>query len=228
MTDLLLDGLQRFFGFGEFRPLQREVIEHLRGGEDALVLMPTGGGKSLCYQLPALLGEGLTVVVSPLIALMQDQVRALRANGAAADFLNSTLTSQEAFQVEVRVRRGQTRLLYVAPERVNTDGFANLLDATSPALIAIDEAHCISQWGHQFRPDYRQLAQLTSRFADTPVAALTATATDRVAADIVQQLGRPDMHKFRSGYNRPNLTYRVVPKKRAVERMAGAAAGARS
>ena len=131
MTDPLLDGLQRFFGFGEFRPLQREVIEHLRGGEDALVLMPTGGGKSLCYQLPALLGEGLTLVVSPLIALMQDQVRALRANGAAADFLNSTLSSQEAFQVEVRVRRGQTRLLYVAPERVNTEGFANLLDASA-------------------------------------------------------------------------------------------------
>ncbi len=219
MTDPLLDGLQRFFGFGEFRPLQREVIEHLRGGEDALVLMPTGGGKSLCYQLPALLGEGLTLVVSPLIALMQDQVRALRANGAAADFLNSTLSSQEAFQVEVRVRRGETRLLYVAPERVNTEGFANLMDAASPELIAIDEAHCISQWGHQFRPDYRQLAQLTSRFAETPVAALTATATDRVAADIVQQLGRPGIRKFRSGYNRPNLTYRVVPKKKAAERL---------
>ena len=117
------------------------------------------------------------------------------------------------------MRRGQTRLLYVAPERVNTEGFANLMDRGPPELIAIDEAHCISQWGHQFRPDYRQLAQLTSRFAETPVAALTATATDRVAADIVQQLGRPDIRKFRSGYNRPNLTYRVVPKKKAAERL---------
>ena len=217
--DELLDGLQRHFGFADFRPLQQEVIEHLLGGGDALVLMPTGGGKSLCYQLPALLSEGLTLVVSPLIALMQDQVRSLQANGAAADYLNSSLSPQEAFQVELSVRRGRTRLLYVAPERLNTDAFAALLAARPPVLIAIDEAHCISQWGHQFRPDYRQLSQLTERFADVPVAALTATATERVAADIVQQLGRPAMNTFRSGYNRPNLTYRVVNKKHSTERL---------
>ena len=219
MTDALLDGLQAHFGFGGFRPLQREVIEHLLAGEDALVLMPTGGGKSLCYQLPALIGDGLTLVVSPLIALMQDQVRSLRANGAEADYLNSTLTSQEAFRVELNVRHGRTRLLYVAPERLNTDAFSGLLASRPPSLIAIDEAHCISQWGHQFRPDYRQLAQLTTRFADVPVAALTATATARVAGDIVQQLGRPQMKTFRSGYNRPNLTYRVAPKKDSTRRL---------
>ena len=219
MTDALLEGLRRHFGFGGFRPLQREVIEHLLAGEDALVLMPTGGGKSLCYQLPALMEEGLTLVVSPLIALMQDQVRSLRANGAEADYLNSTLTSQEAFRVELNVRHGRTRLLYVAPERLNTDAFSGLLASRPPSLIAIDEAHCISQWGHQFRPDYRQLAQLTRRFADVPVAALTATATARVASDIVQQLDRPRMKTFRSGYNRPNLTYRVVAKKDSTRRL---------
>ncbi len=219
MNDPLLAGLRQHFGFAEFRPLQREAIEHLQGGGDALVLMPTGGGKSLCYQLPALLSGGLTLVVSPLIALMQDQVRALRSNGAAADVLNSSLTPQEAFQVEARVRRGQTRLLYAAPERLAAEAFRQLLNAAPPTLIAIDEAHCISQWGHQFRPDYRQLAQLTNRFAEVPVAALTATATARVAADIVQQLGRPAMRTFRSGYNRPNLVYRVVPKKDSTERL---------
>ncbi len=217
--DRLLDGLRAHFGFAEFRPLQRETIEHLLGGGDALVLMPTGGGKSLCYQLPALIGDGLTLVVSPLIALMQDQVRALRANGAPAAFLNSTLSSQEAFRVMMDVRQRETRLLYVAPERLNTDSFAGLLAANPPSLIAIDEAHCISQWGHQFRPDYRQLSQLTERFADVPVAALTATATSRVAADIVQQLRRPEMKTFRSGYNRPNLTYRVVPKRDSKRRL---------
>ena len=217
--DRLLDGLRAHFGFAEFRPLQREAIEHLLGGGDALVLMPTGGGKSLCYQLPALIDDGLTLIVSPLIALMQDQVRALRANGAPAAFLNSTLSSQEAFRVMMDVRQGETRLLYVAPERLNTDSFIGLLTANPPSLIAIDEAHCISQWGHQFRPDYRQLSQLTERFADVPVAALTATATSRVAADIVQQLRRPGMKTFRSGYNRPNLTYRVVPKRDSKRRL---------
>ena len=217
--DRLLGGLRTHFGFAEFRPLQRETIEHLLGGGDALVLMPTGGGKSLCYQLPALIGDGLTLVVSPLIALMQDQVRALRANGAPAAYLNSTLSSQEAFRVMMEVRQGETRLLYVAPERLNTDSFVGLLAASPPSLIAIDEAHCISQWGHQFRPDYRQLSQLTERFADVPVAALTATATSRVAADIVQQLRRPEMKTFRSGYNRPNLTYRVVPKRDSKRRL---------
>ena len=147
MNDPLLAGLRQHFGFAEFRPLQREAIEHLQGGGDALVLMPTGGGKSLCYQLPALLSGGLTLVVSPLIALMQDQVRALRSNGAAADVLNSSLTPQEAFQVEARVRRGQTRLLYAAPERLAAEAFRQLLNAAPPTLIAIDEAHCISQWG---------------------------------------------------------------------------------
>ena len=219
--DELLDGLQRNFGFAKFRPLQREVIEHLRSGGDALVLMPTGGGRSRsatscrrCFR------RRLTLVVSPLIALMQDQVRSLQANGAAADYLNSSLSPQEAFQVELSVRRGRTRLPLRragATQHRRIRGAAG--GARPPALIAIDEAHCISQWGHQFRPDYRQLSQLTERFADVPVAALTATATERVAADIVQQLGRPAMNTFRSGYNRPNLTYRVVNKKHSTERL---------
>ena len=219
MSDPLYDALNQHFGFSDFRPQQREAIQHIRDGGDALVLMPTGGGKSLCYQLPAVLSDGLTVVVSPLIALMQDQVQALRANDLRAAYLNSTLTTTAAAQIEQLVANGGIQLLYAAPERVNTPRFASLLERRPPALIAIDEAHCISEWGHEFRPDYRELRRLTAQFPDVPVAALTATATPQVQRDIVDQLDRPRMQRFATSFMRPNLTLRIVPKRESVERL---------
>ena len=219
-TDALLAALKESYGYGSFRPQQRETIEHVLGGGDALVLMPTGGGKSLCYQLPAILSDGLTVVVSPLIALMHDQVTALQRAGASAQYLNSTLSPMETAQVERRVIDGSVKLLYVAPERVNTDRFRNLLERRNPSLIAIDEAHCISEWGHEFRPDYRVLRRLTERFVDVPTVACTATATPQVQRDIVEQLDRPRMQTFITSFMRDNLTLRVLPKRKAVERLA--------
>ena len=219
MTAPLLDALNQHFGFSDFRPQQREAIEHIRDGGDALVLMPTGGGKSLCFQLPAVLSDGLTIVVSPLIALMQDQVQALRGNDLRAAYLNSTLTPSAAAQIERMVANGEINLLYAAPERVNTPRFSSLLERRPPSLIAIDEAHCISEWGHEFRPDYRELRQLTAKFADVPVVALTATATPQVQRDIVDQLDRPRMQRFATSFMRPNLNLRIVPKRRAVERL---------
>ena len=195
-SDRLLGALKDSYGYDSFRPQQRETIEHVLGGGDALVLMPTGGGKSLCYQLPAILSDGLTVVVSPLIALMHDQVTALQRAGANAQYLNSTLSPMETAQVERLVEDGSVKLLYVAPERVNTDRFRNLLERRNPSLIAIDEAHCISEWGHEFRPDYRVLRRLTERFVDVPTVACTATATPQVQRDIIEQLDRPRMQTF--------------------------------
>ena len=217
--DLLLDALQSNYGYDAFRPQQRETIEHVRGGGDALVLMPTGGGKSLCYQLPAMLSDGLTVVVSPLIALMHDQVTALQRAGASAHYLNSTLSPMETAQVERSVLNGEVKLLYVAPERVNTDRFRALLEQRNPSLIAIDEAHCISEWGHEFRPDYRVLRRLTERFVDVPTVACTATATPQVQRDIVDQLDRPRMQTFITSFMRDNLTLRIVPKRKAVDQL---------
>ena len=217
--DPLRDALNQHFGFSDFRPQQREAIEHIRDGGDALVLMPTGGGKSLCFQLPAVLSDGLTIVVSPLIALMQDQVQALRGNDLRAAYLNSTLTPSAAVQIERMVANGDINLLYAAPERVNTPRFGSLLERRPPSLIAIDEAHCISEWGHEFRPDYRELRQLTAKFADVPVVALTATATPQVQRDIVDQLDRPRMQRFATSFMRPNLNLRIVPKRRPVERL---------
>ena len=219
-TDRLLDALESYYGYASFRPQQRETIEHVMSGGDALVLMPTGGGKSLCYQLPAMLSDGLTVVVSPLIALMHDQVTTLQRAGASAQYLNSTLSPMETAQVERLVADGSVRLLYVAPERVNTDRFRNLLEQRNPSLIAIDEAHCISEWGHEFRPDYRVLRRLTERFVDVPTVACTATATPQVQRDIVDQLDRPRMHTFLTSFMRDNLTLRIVPKRKATERLA--------
>ena len=221
MSDPLLTALHQHFGFTQFRPQQREAIEHVRDGCDALVLMPTGGGKSLCYQLPAVFSDGLTVVVSPLIALMQDQVQALRANDLRAAYLNSTLAPSAAAQIERMVANGEIDLLYAAPERVNTPRFGSLLERRPPSLIAIDEAHCISEWGHEFRPDYRELRRLTAQFPDVPVVALTATATPQVQRDIVDQLDRPRMQRFATSFVRPNLHLRVVPKRQAVERLIG-------
>ncbi len=213
--------LKRHFGYDEFRPGQEAIISNALAGRHSLVVMPTGGGKSLCYQLPALAQGGLTLVVSPLIALMKDQVDGLRANGIAAEFLNSSLDNVTAAAVERLALAGQVNLLYVAPERVSVPGFRRFLGTLDPRLIAIDEAHCISEWGHDFRPDYRTLSELRTQFPKTPVMALTATATERVRDDIVQQLRLGDCPRFVSGFDRSNLTYRVQPRQSAWSALVG-------
>ncbi|MGH2351567.1 MAG: DNA helicase RecQ, partial [Chloroflexota bacterium] len=215
VSDQLQATLQSTFGFTSFRPLQEEIVRAILGGRDAFVLMPTGGGKSLCYQLPALLLDGLTVVVSPLIALMKDQVDRLQARGVAATYINSSLDPSEVGRRQGAVARGEVKLLYVAPERLMLPGFLHLLSSVQPALFAIDEAHCISEWGHDFRPEYRELKGLRARFPSTTIAAFTATATRRVQADIVTQLGLQEAATFRSSFNRPNLYYEMRPKQAA-------------
>ena len=204
--------LKSTFGYSTFRPLQREIIEANLVGEDVFALLPTGGGKSLCFQLPALARPGLTVVVSPLIALMKDQVDALQASGVAATFLNSTLGAEEARARLRGLHRGEYKLLYVAPERLMLEGWVENLKAWNVTAIAIDEAHCVSEWGHDFRPEYRQLAKLRTTLPDVPMMALTATATGRVREDIITHLKLRDPQTFVASFNRPNLTYRVVPK----------------
>jgi ATP-dependent DNA helicase RecQ len=213
------DVLDEVFGFKHFRGSQRAVVEHVTAGGDAVVLMPTGGGKSLCYQLPALLRPGLGVVVSPLIALMKDQVDALRRLGVAAAALNSRLSPQEAGGVERAIGNGELDLLYVSPERLTTPHCLNLLARPRLALFAVDEAHCISQWGHDFRPEYQQLSVLRERFQGVPLMALTATADGLTRRDIVAQLGLAAAPVFASGYDRPNLFYRVVPKRQPFEQL---------
>ncbi|MGA2749410.1 MAG: DNA helicase RecQ [Verrucomicrobiota bacterium] len=207
-----LELLKRYFGFASFRPLQLEIIRDALAGKDVFALLPTGGGKSLCFQLPALLRPGLTVVVSPLIALMKDQVDALQAAGVAATFLNSTLDAATARQRLRGLHRHEFVLLYAAPERLMLPGFLDDLQKWNVNLIAIDEAHCISEWGHDFRPEYRQLSQLRALFPAVPMMALTATATARVRADIIQLLQLREPACFVASFNRPNLTYRVVAK----------------
>jgi len=211
VDDLLLR-LKSTFGYNSFRPLQREIIEASLAGRDVFALLPTGGGKSMCFQIPALERPGLTVVVSPLIALMKDQVDQLQATGVAATYLNSTLSAEAARSRFAGLHRNEWRLLYVAPERLMMDGWQENLRKWSVRTIAIDEAHCISEWGHDFRPEYRQLAGLRETLPDVPVMALTATATERVRADIVGRLKLRDPAVFVASFNRPNLTYRVVPK----------------
>jgi ATP-dependent DNA helicase RecQ len=208
----LVQLLKTTFGYTSFRPLQREIIAASLAGRDVFALLPTGGGKSLCFQLPALVRDGLTVVVSPLIALMKDQVDALQASGVAATFLNSTLGADESRARLRGLHRGEFKLLYVAPERLMLEGWAENLKSWNVSCLAIDEAHCISEWGHDFRPEYRQLAKLRAALPDTPVMALTATATERVRADIVTHLKLRAPEIFVASFNRPNLTYRVVPK----------------
>ena len=204
--------LKARFGYDSFRPPQEEIIGNVLGRRDSLALMPTGGGKSLCYQLPALIFEGITLVISPLIALMKDQVDALNANGIAARCMNSSLAASEIEHVQAQVRLGQVKILYVAPERLALPGFRRFLHSLNLSLIAIDEAHCISEWGHEFRPDYRNLRQMRQDFPSVPVIALTATATERVREDIIGQLDLQRGRVFLSSFNRANLSYSVQPK----------------
>ena len=206
------DRLRHVFGFDQFRGDQAAIVDCLVAGGDALVLMPTGGGKSLCYQLPALLREGTAIVVSPLIALMQDQVEALRQLGVAAACLNSSLPPGEADAVERQFLAGQLDLLYVAPERLLTPRFLSLLDRVPLALFAIDEAHCVSQWGHDFRPEYRELTLLHERWPDVPRIALTATADAPTRREIVERLRLEQAREFVGSFDRPNIRYRVVAK----------------
>src|SRR3954453_7651348 len=208
----LYGALKKCFGYEAFRPLQREIIEDALSGRDVFALLPTGGGKSLCFQLPALLRDGLTIVVSPLIALMKDQVDALRTSGIAATFLNSTLDESEAKARWRGLHRAEFKLLYVAPERLMLEGFLEKALHWNIAQIAIDEAHCISEWGHDFRPEYRELKKLRTHFPDVPTMALTATATERVREDILKQLQLREPRCYVASFDRPNLTYRVVPK----------------
>jgi ATP-dependent DNA helicase RecQ len=219
MTSDLGRTLKQHFGYSDFRPLQEAIIQDALAGRDVFVLMPTGGGKSLCFQLPALIRDGLTIVVSPLISLMKDQVDALQTSGIAATFLNSALDRQEAVERLRGLHRGEYRMLYVAPERLMLDTFLKRALNWNIAQIAIDEAHCISEWGHDFRPEYRELKRLRTHCPDVPVMALTATATERVRADIIKQLKLRDPRCYVASFNRPNLTYRVVPKTAPYEQL---------
>ena len=211
-ADAVLGVLRETFGHREFRGAQREIVDHVIAGGDALVLMPTGGGKSLCYQVPALMRKGTAVVVSPLIALMQDQVAALTQLGVRAAFLNSSLSAQQAYGVEQDLIRGNLDLLYVAPERLTTPRCLELLSRANISLFAIDEAHCVSQWGHDFRPEYLQLSLLHERFAEVPRIALTATADPQTRQEIIARLALREARIFVSSFDRPNIRYTIVDK----------------
>ncbi|HYG21980.1 MAG TPA: DNA helicase RecQ [Verrucomicrobiae bacterium] len=218
-SDQLLPLLKQFFGFSSFRPLQEQIISDALSGRDVCAVLPTGGGKSLCFQMPALIRPGLTVVVSPLIALMKDQVDGLKSAGVAATFLNSSLEPGESAPRLRGLHNGEFRLLYVAPERLMLPGFLEDLKRWNVTLFAIDEAHCISEWGHDFRPEYRQLASLRNHFPGVPLMALTATATDRVRQDICTQLKLNNPACYVASFNRPNLSYRVAAKSGAYDQI---------
>ena len=211
--------LEKTFGYDSFRGQQAEIIQTIIDGGDALVLMPTGGGKSLCYQIPALVRDGTGIVISPLIALMQDQVDALSAVGARAEFLNSTQSSDERLRVETALLAGELDLLYLAPERLRVSSTTNLLDRGKIALFAIDEAHCVSQWGHDFRPDYLQLSVLHERWPSIPRIALTATATETTRREIAQRLDLEDARQFVSSFDRPNIQYRIDGKQQPLQQL---------
>ena len=211
--------LLEVFGYSEFRPQQEEIVETLIAGRDAFVLMPTGGGKSLCYQIPALHRDGVAIVVSPLISLMKDQVDALVVNGVRAAFYNSSLKAEETRQVLAKLHACELDLLYVAPERLLSDGFLERLKGMPIALFAIDEAHCVSQWGHDFRPEYVQLGQLHDLFPDVPMIGLTATADPQTRQDVLQRLGLQRAQCFIAGFDRPNIRYTVVEKRKPFDQL---------
>ena len=211
--------LKKHFGFDAFLPLQEDIISHVLERRDALVLLPTGGGKSLCYQLPALIFSGITIVVSPLISLMKDQVAGLMESAIPAAYLNSSLGVKEEREVWARLASREVKLLYVAPERIMKPEFIDFLSSLSIGLIAVDEAHCISDWGHDFRPEYRKLATLREFFPDVPIVALTATATQKVREDIVRQLNFKNHRVFLGSFDRANLIYQVRPKTEAISQI---------
>ncbi len=204
--------LRAIFGFETFRPNQETIVRNILGNKDVFAVMPTGGGKSLCYQLPALLMEGTAIVISPLISLMKDQVDAAKENGIAAEFMNSSLDQREISGIYRRLKAAQVKLLYIAPERFAMPQFIETLKNIPLSLFAIDEAHCISEWGHDFRPDYLSLSAISSFFPKVPIAAFTATATEKVQQDIIKKLGLRTPHIVRASFNRPNLFYQVLPK----------------
>ncbi len=211
--------LKSVFGYGNFRPTQEKVVEAVLNNQDCLVLMPTGGGKSICYQVPALVKDGVTIVVSPLIALMKDQVEALKQNGVAAEFLNSSLTEEEQSKIQKQLLNHQIKLLYVSPEKINSEHFHYVLKQIKVSLIAIDEAHCISSWGHDFRPDYKRLGHLKKQFRDIPIMALTATADPLTQGDILLQLHLNKPQVFKDSFSRPNIFLEMQPAYKRKEKI---------
>ena len=211
--------LKKYFGYDTFYPLQAEIIDHVGKGKSALVLMPTGGGKSVCYQIPALLAQGMTVVISPLIALMKDQVDGLQSSGIPAAFLNSTLSEDESADIYRRCLRGEIKLLYISPERLSAPGTPAFLQKLKITLFAVDEAHCISSWGHDFRPDYLKLNILRKIFPAVPLIALTATADSVIRRDIARQLSIADGHQFIASFDRPNLSLSVYSGQKRLEQI---------
>ena len=213
----LKDKLKEIFGYGQFRGDQEKIIKNVLAGNDTFVIMPTGAGKSLCYQLPAIMMPGTAIVISPLIALMKNQVDQLNALGINAKVLNSTLNKAEVNRVIDETLKGEVKLLYVAPESLTKEEYVAFLKEAKISFVAIDEAHCISEWGHDFRPEYRNLKNIIKQFGNIPIIGLTATATPKVQEDILKNLEMPDARTFKASFNRPNLYYEVRPKTKNVE-----------